>query len=167
MSLCPTEDESPPQHLGLNHPTSRQPLAAVFRVSITVSQIAVVSITISLGLLLQPLIEEKITGQKVFSQKVFQLTLSILWMLSGVLGGCFPNNQGKCMKMLSMISYERCKYYSQPLVYISLTSLPSLVFYSSPKVIGFMQPSFRSLAFLFNPAPGFGISFSLTVRMYI
>lgn len=30
MSHCPTEDESSSQHLGLNHPSSRQPLAAGF-----------------------------------------------------------------------------------------------------------------------------------------
>lgn len=62
VSHCPTEDESSPQHLELNHPSSRQPLAAAFADTNTVSEIAVVYIRILLGLLSQPLIEQKRNG---------------------------------------------------------------------------------------------------------
>lgn len=62
VSHCPTEDESFLQHLGPNHASIRQPLAAAFADTNTVSYIAVVYIRILLGLLLQPLIEQKRNG---------------------------------------------------------------------------------------------------------
>lgn len=40
-----------------------------------------------------------------------------LWMLSHVLGGYFPNTQEKYLKILRLISSERCDYCSESLVY--------------------------------------------------